>query len=80
MKRLPIESFEPRRGETLAAVVAKAQQKAIVRALRECGGVRARAARRLGISRSMLYRRMATLDLPVPANNDQRIPDRRMAL
>lgn len=69
MKRPPRIIFEPRdvkrSGPTLIEIVQRTERKAILKALRECGGVRAKAARRLGISRSMLYRRMAALNIVV---------------
>ena len=48
----------PRPGE-----LARGEYDAIVAALTECGGVRSRAARRLGISRTTLYARMREFGL-----------------
>ena len=48
----------PRPGE-----LARGEYDAIVAALSECGGVRSRAARRLGISRTTLYARMREFGL-----------------
>ena len=48
----------PRPGE-----LARGEYDAIVAALAECGGVRSRAARRLGISRTTLYARMREFGL-----------------
>lgn len=43
--------------------LARGEYNAIVAALAECDGVRSRAARRLGISRTTLYARMREFDL-----------------
>src|SRR5699024_6882756 len=48
----------PRSGE-----LARGEYDAVVAALAECGGVRSRAARRLGISRTTLYARMREFGL-----------------
>lgn len=48
----------PRAGE-----LARGEYEAIVRALEDCGGVRSRAARRLGISRTTLYARLREFGL-----------------
>lgn len=69
MKRASPIIFEPRQversGPTLIEIVQRTERNAILKALRKCGGVRAKTARRLGISRSMLYRRMAALNIVV---------------
>jgi DNA-binding NtrC family response regulator len=48
----------PRSGE-----LARSEYDAVVAALAECGGVRSRAARRLGVSRTTLYARMREFGL-----------------
>ena len=62
---------DARRGPGLDVVLAQVERREVVSALRETEGQRTLAARRLGISRSKLYRRMDALgidpDAPAPA-------------
>lgn len=50
-------------GGTLAEVTDRAERAAILAALAECGGSKVAAARRLGIHRTALYKKMAKLSI-----------------
>jgi two-component system response regulator HydG len=52
-------------GETLQDVVDRAEREAIVRVLDEVGGAREKAAERLGLSATTLWRRMKRLKISV---------------
>ena len=52
------EPAPPGRDATFAGAVAEAERRAVEEALQACGGNRAQAARRLGIGRTTLYRRL----------------------
>lgn len=54
---------ESQRGSGLDTVLARLERREIMAALRETGGQRTLAARRLGISRSRLYRRLDALGI-----------------
>jgi DNA-binding NtrC family response regulator len=47
------------------------EKQAILNAMRACGGNRSQAARRLGISRNRLYRRVGVLGIDLPAASDE---------
>lgn len=51
---------------SLEAFLAVVERREILRVLEECGQNRARAARRLGLTRPRLYRRMEQLEIHVP--------------
>ena len=73
-KRVPQGPFvrrgdeEARRGPRLDAILAQVERREVVSALRETEGQRTLAARRLGISRSKLYRRMDALGIDPDAS------------
>jgi len=50
-------------GRPLSEVLSAAERSAIAAALEETGGVKARAAKLLGISRASLYERMVSLGI-----------------
>jgi DNA-binding NtrC family response regulator len=62
--RAPIDRGE---GESLEAVLARAEREAIRHALAQAGGSKVGAAERLGISRRALYDKLARLKLDVEA-------------
>jgi len=60
----PAADAEPRSGPaTLAQTLAEAERNAIGAALQGCGGNKAQAAKRLGISRATLYEKLASLGI-----------------
>ncbi|MFT4626129.1 MAG: transcriptional regulator with GAF, ATPase, and Fis domain, partial [Myxococcota bacterium] len=52
-------------GVSLQEALAQHEHRLIVAALKECGGVQAKAARRLGLSRSNLNYRIGRLNIQV---------------
>ena len=61
--------------EDLPAAVARLEQRMIARALREAGGNRAEAARRLGIHRQLLYAKARRYGLSGERTEDVAEPD-----
>ena len=60
---------------SLEAFLADVERREILRVLEECGQNRARAARRLGLTRPRLYRRMEQLEIHVPGGDGDREGD-----
>jgi two-component system response regulator HydG len=74
---LPVDRPMPRAGAptTLAAVVEEAERQAIESALAEFDGNREKAAERLAISPTTLWRKMSRLDIAAPAGGSSRPPE-----
>jgi PAS domain S-box-containing protein len=76
MQDLPFHIYRRSKGQpaeptaTIRDVQHKAEKEAIVYALKSCGNNKAQAARSLGIHRTLLYKKMKKLQIPVPSKSD----------
>ena len=59
------ETILPPVGTTLQEALLNYERRVVIEALKECGGVQAQAARRLGLSRSNLNYRIGRLDIQI---------------
>jgi transcriptional regulator with PAS, ATPase and Fis domain len=76
MQDLPFHIYRRSKGQpaeptaSIRDVQHKAEKEAIVYALKSCGNNKAQAARSLGIHRTLLYKKMKKLQIPVPSKSD----------